>query len=122
MIKIIYGGVTTNAPAPIEFDATLSPQQKTAERNGMGTLVRETLPDKWRIDLAWEFGDMQSFYNWFKFLSTLTRVYFDVQFPAPTGEILTKTFYISPISAKMINFSRGQAGWWKNMKCTFVEV
>lgn len=111
----------TLLPAPVVMDVTLNPQSKSAERNGNGRLVRETLPDKWSIQLEWKFGTYQEYYNLFKFLSTLTRVNFIVKFPAPTGEMLEREFYISPISAKMLNFT-GSAGMWKSMKCSFVEV
>lgn len=110
------------APAFIAYDVDLEPQQKSAERNGGGSLMRETLPDKWKIKMEWEFATPEDFSEWFNFLKSLTRVYFMVDFPAPTGKIERAQFYISPISAKMINFSRGTAGWWKTMKCNFVEV
>jgi len=112
----------TIAPGPTVFNATVNPQQKSAERNGNGTLIRETLPDKWSIDCEWEFGTPQEFYNWFNTLRTLTRINFPVSFPAPSGVIETATFYISPISCTMINFAVGASGWWKPMKCSFVEV
>lgn len=122
MMKITYGGVTKEAPAFVSYDVTYNPQQKSAERNANGKLNRDTLPDKWVINAEWEFGDPEELTEWFNFLKGLTRVDFVVEFPAPTGKIETATMYISPISAKLLNFSRGQAGWWKTMKCSFVEV
>lgn len=119
-INITVNGNT--APGPTAFEVTINPQQKSAERNGNGMLVRETLPDKWSISCEWEFGTPEEFYAWFNILKGLTRVNFPILFPAPTGNIETATFYISPISAKMINFSRGASGWWKTLKTSFVEV
>ncbi len=122
MITITKNGVVKQAPAPITYEATVNPQQKSAERNGNGKLVRETLPDKWSIQMEWQFGTPEEFYDWFNYVRGLTRINFTVTFPAPTGTIETSEFYVSPISAKMFNFSRGVAGWWKSMKCSFVEV
>lgn len=122
MMTITVAGAATSVPAFTVFEATINPQQKSAARNGNGRLVRETLPDKWTLTMEWEFSNPQQFYDWCKYLSDLTRVDFKVEFPAPTGEIITTTFYISPISARMINFSKGNAGWWQNLKCKFVEV
>lgn len=121
-LQIVKDGVTTTAPASTAMDVTVNPQQKSAERNGNGKLVRETLPDKWGINLEWEFGTPEEFYTWFNYLRSLTRIYFDVKFAAPTGNVETANFYISPISAKMLTMSRGNAGWWKTLKCSFVEV
>jgi len=102
--------------------ATLNPQQRTAERNGNGALVRETLPDKWKVDVEWKFDKPQSYYDRFNFLKTLTRINFTVQFAAPTGAIETATMYISPISANMLQFNWGAAGMWDKLKTSFVEV
>ncbi len=122
MMSVVVNGVTTNVPATTVFEASLNPQQKSAERNGNGKLIRETLPDKWSLKMEWQFGTPQEFYDWFNYLKTLTRIDFTVNFPAPTGNIEQAVFYISPISATMLNYSRGQAGWWKSLKCNFVEV
>ncbi|MCX7924126.1 MAG: hypothetical protein N3B21_19275 [Clostridia bacterium] len=119
---ITYNSVVTNIPAPTVLEVTVNPQQKSAERNGNGRLVRDTLPDKWSVKCEWEFGTPEEFYSWFSFLKTLTRVDFDVYFPAPTGNMETATMYISPISAKLLNYSRGTSGWWKTLTCSFVEV
>lgn len=117
---IIVKGVA--APAPVSFEVSLNTQVKSAERNGNGRLVRETLPDKWSIQLEWEFPTPEAHNSWFSHLKTLTREDFSVTFPSPTGQMLTISCYISPISANIINYSRGAAGWWKTMKCSFVEV
>lgn len=122
MMKIYKGGVATPVPAFTNFEVTLNTQQKFAERNGNGELVREPLPDKWSLRCEWEFGTPQEYYSWFSFLKTLTKINFDIEFPAPTGEMIRATFYISPISAIMLNFSGGTTGRWKTLKCTFVEV
>lgn len=122
MMTITHNGVTKNVPAFTVYDVVYNPQQKSAERNGNGKLSRETLPDKWSINTAWEFGSPQEYYDWFNFLKGLTRDYFIVNFPAPTGNIEQAEMYIAPISATMLNFSRGSSGWWKNLKCSFVEV
>jgi len=119
---IKVNGVVKKIPPFTALDATLNPQQKSAERNGNGRLVRETLPDKWTLQMEWEFKTPEAYYEWFNFLASLTRVDFEVCFPAPTGQMETKTMYISPISAKLINFSKGTSGWWKTLKCSFVEV
>lgn len=122
MMKITHNGSTKDVPAFTSYEITVNPQQKSAERNGNGQLVRDTLPDKWSIQMEWEFGTPEEFYAWFNYLRGLTRVYFQVSFPAPTGRIEQAQMYVSPISAKMLNFSRGRAGWWKTLKCSFVEV
>ena len=122
MIKITVDGVEKSVPAPTVFEAVLNPQQKTAERNANGRLMRETLPNKWSLSLEWEFNTPQEHYEWFAYLETLTRIDFLVQFPSPAGVMKQAEFYVSPISAKMINYSRGPAGWWKNLKCAFIEV
>ncbi|MGF7050419.1 hypothetical protein J2T13_004957 [Paenibacillus sp. DS2015] len=122
MMKVTNGGETKKIPAFTSYEVTVQPQQKSAERNGNGKLVRETLPDKWAIQMEWEFGTPEEFYIMFNFLKGLTRVDFNVSFPAPTGKIESGVFYISPISAKLLNFSRGASGWWKTLKCSFVEV
>lgn len=119
---VSYNGVTKNIPAFISFDVTVQPQQKSAERNSNGRLIRETLPDKWKLEMEWQFKTPEEHYDWFNYVKSLTRVDFDVTFPAPTGAMETATFYVSPITSKMLNFSRGTGGWWKSMKCTFVEV
>lgn len=122
MIDVTYNAVTTTLPATTEYEVSLNPQSKTAERNGNGRLVRETLPDKWAINMGWDFSTPEEFYDLFAYLKTLTRVDFLVDFPAPDGTTQSVECYISPISAKMINMSRGVSGWWKTLKCTFVEV
>lgn len=122
MITIVHNGVTTLAPAPTLYEVTYNTQVKSAERNANGRLVRETLPDKWNINQEWDFATPEQATAWFNFLKSLTRVDFVANFPAPTGQIEQATFYISPISARMINYSRGNAGWWKSLKCSFVEV
>lgn len=119
---ITANGVTMNMPPFTAFEATINPQQWTAERNGNGTLIRETLPDKWSLKIEWEFGTPEEFYAWCKYLSSLTRVDFGVHFPAPTGDWVTATMYVSPISARMLSFSRGKAGRWKTIACSFMEV
>lgn len=121
-ITLTKAGVARVAPAPTVLEVTINPQQKSAERNGNGKLVRETLPDKWSMQLEWEFGTPAEFYDWFVYLKGLTRVNFLVNFPAPTGIQEQAEFYISPISSKMLNFSRGATGWWKTLKCSFIEV
>jgi hypothetical protein len=122
MISITANGITRQVPAPAVYEVTFNPQQSSAERNGNGKLVRQTLPDKWSLQLEWRFKTPQESYDWFAYLKTLTRIDFSVTFPTPAGTIDTATFYISPISAKMLSFSGGVAGNWKDMKCTFVEV
>ena len=122
MMTLVKSGITINVPAFTVFEATLNTQVKSAERNGDGMLLRETLPDKWSLQMEWEFKTPEEFYAWFNVLKDLTRVNFVVNFPAPTGKVEKATFYVSPISAKMLNFSRGVSGWWKTMKCNFVEV
>ncbi len=122
MITITFDSVVTNVPSPSSYDIAIQPQQKVAERNSNGKLTRETLPDKWVINLSWEFKDPDDFYEWFNYLKTLTREYFIIDFTAPTGNIEQIEAYVSPLSAKMINMSRGTAGWWQNLSCTFVEV
>ena len=122
MMKMVVGGVETSAPAFTEYEVTFNPQQKSAERNGNGKLIRETLPDKWSLQMTWEFSTPEAFYAWFSYLKALTQIDFTVKFPAPTGAIEESIFYVSPISARMLNFSRGTSGWWKSLKCTFVEV
>jgi hypothetical protein len=122
MMTIVLHSVTTAAPAFTVYEVSLNPQQKSAERNGNGTLVREPLPSKWSIQMEWEFGTPEQFYAWFNYLRTLVQENFTVNFPAPTGNIEQAVFYVSPISARMLNFSRGSAGWWKTLKCSFVEV
>ncbi|BBI32371.1 hypothetical protein [Cohnella abietis] len=122
MMTIVRNGVTKAAPPHSLYEAILNPQQKSAERNGNGRLNRETLPDKWSINQEWEFATPQEFYDWFNYLKSLTRIDFTANFPAPTGRIETAIFYVAPISAKMINYSRGAGGWWKTLKCNFVEV
>lgn len=117
---IIVDGV--NAPSPTVFEPTYNPQQKSAERNANGKIVRETLPDKWSINLEWEFSSPDDFYAWFNKLKSLTRINFNVTFPAPTGADITAEFYISPISARLMHFGVGATGWWKTMKCSFIEV
>ena len=111
-----------SAPAPILYEVTLNTQVKSAERNANGRLLREPLPDKWGIQMEWEFSTPEAHNSWFNILKGLTQEDFSVTFPAPTGQMVTSTFYISPISAKMLNFSRGNTGWWRTMKCAFVEV
>lgn len=122
MMTIIHNGAVKAVPACSVFEATLNPLQKTAERNGNGKMIRETLPDKWTLKMEWEFKTPQDFYEWFNYLKALTRVDFTVQFPAPTGNLETATFYISPISATMLSMRKGTSGMWKNLKCNFVEV
>ena len=121
IMTIAYGGVTTDIPAPSVFNAVLNTLQKSAERNSNGTIIRETLPNKWSLELQWEFQNPQDSYDWFTFLMSLTRVDFVVNFPAPTGNIEQATCYISPISATMLGFYAANAGWWKTVKCNFVE-
>lgn len=122
MMTITYNGITKIIPAFTVFTASLNPQQKSAERNSNGKLLRETLPDKWTLSAEWELSTPEEYYALFNYLKGLTRVDFIVNFPAPTGSIEQATFYISPIAAKMMNFSRGLAGTWKNLKCSFIEV
>lgn len=122
MMEIDLNGVVKKVPAFTVYEASVNPQQKSAERNGNGKLIRETLPDKWSIKMEWEFSTPEEFYAWFNYLKGLTRVDFTVRFPAPTGNIESAVFYLSPVSARMINLSRGASGWWKNLKCSFVEV
>lgn len=122
MIKVILEGIEKNVPAPTVFEAVLNPQQKTAERNANGRLMRETLPDKWSLTFEWKFSTPDEYYAWFAYLETLTRVDFFVRFPSPAGVMKQAEFYVSPISAKMINYSRGEAGWWDTLKCAFIEV
>lgn len=122
MIEITAHGATRKAPAPTLYEATLNTQLKSGERNALGRLMREPLPDKWSLNTEWEFGTPEEFYEWFNYLRGLTQIDFGMRFAAPTGRMETATFYISPISAKMLNLSRGNTGWWRNMKCTFVEV
>lgn len=121
-MTITVATTVTTAPASTVMEITVNPQQKSAERNGNGKLVRETLPDKWGINLEWEFATPAEYYAWFNYLKSLTRINFIVNFPAPTGNIEQAEFYISPISTKLLNFSRGTTGWWKTLKCSFVEV
>ena len=122
MITVTVNGATTNAPAPSVLEVTLNTQVKSAERNGNGQLVRETLPNKWKLDMEWEFSVPADFYPWFNFLKSLTRVNFTVNFPAPTGNMEQATMYISPISAKLLFYYGGATGRWKTLKCSFVEV
>ncbi len=122
MIRIGIDGVYRTVPSPTLFEAKLNPQQKTAERNNNGRLLRETLPDKWTLDFEWRFGSPADHYEWFKYLRNLTRLDFEVQFPSPEGEMETSTFYISPISSKMLSYKGGVAGSWETIKCSFVEV
>lgn len=112
----------TPVPASITFEATLNPVQRSAERNGNGTLIRETLPNKWSIKFEWKFATPEELYPWFAFLVTLMRVDFTVVFPAPTGNTETITCYISPVTAKMLNYAQGTVGNWREMTATIVEV
>lgn len=122
MMTITHNGITKTVPAFTVYEVNLNPQQKSAERNANGRLIRETLPNKWSLKMEWEFGTPAEYYAWFNYLLGLTQVDFTVNFPAPTGGIERATFYISPISAKMLNFSKGTSGLWQNLKCSFVEV
>lgn len=123
MIEIEYNGTIWQMPAPDVFEPIYNTQVKSAQRNSNGSVVRETLPDKWTLDFLWTaFQDPNDFYEWFNVLKSLTRVDFLVRFPAPTGAEVESTFYISPISAKMLKFSGGTGGTFTNLKCKFVEV
>lgn len=122
-MNIIANGVTKLAPSSFTaYEAVLNTQQKSAERNAKGVLVREPLPDKWSLKLEWEFATPEEFYAWFSYIKGLTQINFTVSFPAPTGLVETATFYISPISSKMLSLSRGATGWWRTLGCSFIEV
>lgn len=123
MMTITKGGVQTVVPSCwTVMEPVLNTQVKAAERNGNGRMNRETLPNKWSIQMEWEFSTPEEYYAWFNYLASLTRVDFTVHFPAPTGRMEEAEMYISPISARMLNMSRGATGWWKTLKCSFVEV
>jgi hypothetical protein len=122
MLTIIKSGVETVSPPCSVLEVTLNTLQRTAERTANGKLVRETLPDKWTLDMEWEFSTPDAYYAWFSYLKGLTRVDFTVRFPAPTGSMETAIMYISPISAKMLTRIRGDTGQWTTLKCSFVEV
>ena len=114
---LVVAGVSVPEGTTTVFEPTLNTQVKSAERNSDGRVLRETLPDKWTLSCEWEFPDETASKNWFNHLKSLTRVDFTLTFSAPTGTDVTSTFYISPITAKMITL-----GYYKNLKCTFVEV
>lgn len=122
MLTIIKGGVETVSPPCSVLEVTYNTLQRTAERTANGKLVRETLPDKWTLDMEWEFATPADYYAWFVYLKGLTRINFDVRFPAPTGAMESANMYVSPISAKMLTYTRGDTGIWTTLKCSFVEV
>jgi hypothetical protein len=120
-MTITVNSIATTVPVPSAFEATYNTQQKSAERDNEGKLHRETLPDKWTLKLEWVFDTPAASYAWFNYLKSITRLDFSVNFPAPTGNNEVATFYISPITAKLLYYM-STSGWWRTMSCTFVEV
>lgn len=120
--KITKNTVDKNIPPFVKMEVTFNPQQKSAQRTAAGKMAREVSTDKWKIDCEWEFSTPEEFYDWFNYLKGLTKINFNVTFPAPTGNMETAEFYIAPISATLLNYSRGTSGWWKTLKTSFVEV
>ena len=109
-------------PAPITFEAVFNPVQRSAMRNGNGSLIREVLPDKWSLKYEWKFKTPEELYAWANVLKALTQINFTVVFPSPWGNSQTITAYISPISHKMLNYATGNTGNWREMSCEIVEV
>jgi hypothetical protein len=122
-MSIIIDGNTVPEGIITVYEPTLNTQVKSATRNANGTLIRETLPNKWSLKIELDFGcDYTSYHTWFNILVALTRYNFSVSFPAPTGVVETATFYLSPVSAKLIDFNKGVTGWWKTISFELVEV
>lgn len=122
-MTIEYNGTVTQMPTSYKsYQVTYNTQVKSANRDDFGSLRRQPLPSKWSAAFVWQFARVEDHYNWFSFLMSLDRVNFNLTIPLPNGTISTFEAYISPISSVMINQSQGNAGWWRDVTVTFVEV
>lgn len=113
MIKI--NSVTI--PTPSDYSVSLEDIVK-AERNANGSLIKEIIATKRKIEIAYKFLSQS---DWSSLLSKIQGNFFTVEYPDPlTGALRTGTFYAGSKSAGAIDY-RNDAMRWKDCKVNFVE-
>lgn len=108
-------------PTPAEFSWERQPQSSFAERNANGLLNRETLPDKQVLKCTWNFREKTEFEDLVLLLCSLTREFIEITFPHPAGGTRTIEAYISPLSARMLDYHGRYGTRWTELKCNFIE-
>lgn len=115
MIKI--NGVDIKTPS--KFEATISDVDGETTRNALGTLFRDRIGVKRKLQL--EFPPLtQSEIS--TILTAVSDVFFTVTYPDPMSGVITKTFYVGDRSIPMYVYGNGTTQLlWEGLKMNFIE-
>lgn len=104
-------------PTPVDFDVGIFELSK-AERNTKGTMIKERIAIKRKIELGWEFLSPEEQQQ---ILALVSRDFFSVDYPDPrTGNHRTGTFYAGDIANKGNIYKNGRMQW-RDLKFNVIE-
>lgn len=113
MIKINGVDIAT----PKTFDITISDLDGESNRNAAGTMVRDRIAIKRKINIEWPPLTQTEIST---LLNAVSGVFFTVTFPDPQQGIVTKTMYVGDRSAPAYCYKNGEAKW-SGLKMNFIE-
>ena len=114
MIKI--NGQTI--PAPTDYLVGIMDIDKGTERTVSGTMIRNRITTKRKIELAWKILTKAELTQ---ILNAVSAVFFSVEYiDSQTGTTRTGTFYVGDRMAAGLDYTSGQIRW-KDVKMNFIE-
>ncbi|SFG05412.1 DUF6711 family protein [Clostridium cadaveris] len=113
MIKINGVAIAT----PKVYEVTVQDLDGETNRNAAGTLIRDRIAVKRKINLEWQPLSQSEISA---LLNAVSGEFFTITFPDPQLGTITKTMYVGDRTAPAYQFKNGEVKW-SGLKMNFIE-
>ena len=108
-------GVSIKSPKSLEV--TVQDLDGETNRNAAGTLIRDRIATKRKINLEWSPLSQTEIAT---LLNAVSSEFFTVNFPDPQLGMTTKTMYVGDRTAPVYQIKNGEVRW-NGLKMNFIE-
>ena len=113
---LVVNGV--DLPTPSEYTVDFEEISK-AERNALGTMVKDVIAYKWKISCVWKALSQDEMT---RLMNAQRGNSFTLSFISMEGKRETGEFYAGTPSASAMQYKEGKVDVWLNVKMNFIEM